>query len=102
MDEFCSANLAQKVTRGMREATSRGFWVVLSTPYGYRRVKVQDGEKWRVKLDPDPNASAIVAKMFRMVESGTGCKETATALNTEGVPSPRGKRWGSGRGYVLC
>jgi len=27
IDEFYSSNLAQEVTRGMREAASRGFWV---------------------------------------------------------------------------
>ena len=27
VDEFYSENLAQEVTRGMREAASRGFWV---------------------------------------------------------------------------
>ena len=27
VNEFYSENLAQEVTRGMREAASRGFWV---------------------------------------------------------------------------
>ena len=27
----------------MRAAASRGFWVASKTPYGYRRVMVQDG-----------------------------------------------------------
>ncbi|MCZ6615137.1 MAG: recombinase family protein, partial [Chloroflexi bacterium] len=34
LDEFYSANLGQEVTRGMREAASRGFCVGSSTPYG--------------------------------------------------------------------
>ena len=33
-------NLAQEVTRGMREAASRGFWVTSYAPYGYNRVMV--------------------------------------------------------------
>ncbi|MCE2457133.1 MAG: recombinase family protein [Dehalococcoidia bacterium] len=40
VDEFYSENLAQEVTRGVREAVSRGFWVNSSVPYGYRRVYV--------------------------------------------------------------
>ena len=47
VDEFYSENLAQEVTRGMREAASRGFWMNASAPYGYRRVYVQDGIKKR-------------------------------------------------------
>ena len=45
VDEFYSENLAQEVTRGMREAASRGFWVASRTPYGYNRVMVQDGPR---------------------------------------------------------
>ena len=37
VDEFYSENLAQEVTRGMREAASRGFWVAPNIPYGYRQ-----------------------------------------------------------------
>ena len=37
VDEFYSENLAQEVTRGMREAASRGFWVSSHAPYGYNR-----------------------------------------------------------------
>ena len=32
VDEFSSENLAQEVTRGMREAASRGFWVASRMP----------------------------------------------------------------------
>ena len=32
VDEFYSENLAQEVTRGMREAASRGFWVTPPSP----------------------------------------------------------------------
>ena len=40
VDEFYSENLAQEVTRGMREAASRGFWVTSRVPYGYRKLMV--------------------------------------------------------------
>ena len=33
--------LAQEVTRGMREAASRGFFLSSKAPFGYKRVKVQ-------------------------------------------------------------
>ena len=45
VDEFYSENLAQEVTRGMREAASRGFWMTTYSPYGYKRVHIQDGPR---------------------------------------------------------
>ena len=54
VDEFYSENLAQEVTRGMREAASRGFWVASRPPYGYKRVKVQDGGKEQPTLILNP------------------------------------------------
>ena len=50
VDEFYSENLAQDVTRGMREAASRGFFLGSKAPFGYRRVKVSDGLKERPTL----------------------------------------------------
>ena len=41
VDEFYSENLAQEVTRGMREAASRGFWITSHAPIGYNRVMAQ-------------------------------------------------------------
>ena len=93
VDEFYSENLAQEVTRGMREAASRGFWVSSSVPYGYVRVYVQDGAKKRPRLEPDPTASAVVQRMFRMAESGRSVLDIATSLNDDGISSPRGKLW---------
>ena len=93
VDEFYSENLAQEVTRGMREAASRGFWVASRTPYGYNRVMVQDGAKKRPTLEPDPDASQIVKRIFDMAEAGTGMLKIAQALNDDGIASPAGKLW---------
>ena len=93
VDEFYSENLAQEVTRGMREAASRGFWVASRTPYGYNRVMVQDGAKKRPTLEPDPDASRVVKRIFDMAESATGMLKIARALNDEGIASPAGKLW---------
>ena len=52
VDEFYSENLAQEVTRGMREAASRGFFLGPRAPFGYSRIKVSDGRgsarRWRL------------------------------------------------------
>ena len=77
----------------MREAASRGFWIGSRTPYGYNRLMVQDGAKKRPTLEPDPDASRVVKRIFDMAEAGTGMLHIARALNAEGVASPKGKQW---------
>ena len=94
VDEFYSENLAQEVLRGMRESASRGFWVSSYAPFGYNRVMVQDGPKKRPTLEPDPDASRIVKRIFDMAEAGNGMVNITGALNDEGILSPRGKLWG--------
>ena len=93
VDEFYSENLAQEVTRGMREAASRGFWVGTYAPYGYRKVYVQDGAKKRPKLETDPPADAVVKRIFDMALQGKSSLDITKTLNAEGVASPRGKQW---------
>ena len=94
IDEFYSDNLAQDVTRGMREAASRGFWMSSEAPLGYNRLMVQDGPKKRPKLEPDSDSSRVVRRMFDMSEAGKSTLDIARILNDEGITSPRGKPWG--------
>ena len=93
VDEFYSENLAQEVTRGMREAASRGFWVTSHAPLGYRRVHVQDGAKKRPRLELDPPADAVVRRIFDMVLRGSTIMQVTKTLNTEGVATSMGSQW---------
>ena len=93
VDEFYSENLAQEVTRGMREAASRGFWVTSRVPYGYRKLMVQDGAKKRPRLDPDEDTAPVVKRIFDMAEARKGMLDIAKTLNDEGFASPAGRRW---------
>ncbi len=101
LDEFYSANMAQDIVRGMREAVSRGFWVGSRTPYGYRRIYVQDGSKQRSKLEPDPVTAPTVGRVFDLAASGLGSKEIASRLNADAVPAARGRLWGKSRVYDM-
>ena len=78
----------------MREAASRGFWMSSEAPLGYNRVMVQDGPKKRPKLEPDPDSSHVVRRMFDLSEAGKSTLDIARILNDEGITSPRGKPWG--------
>ena len=101
LDEFYSENLAQEVVRGMREAASRGFWVGSRVPYGYRKLMVQDGAKKRPTLEPDPDTSPVVKRIFEMAEAGRGMMDITRILNYEGIASPAGKLWGKTSVHAL-
>ncbi len=85
--------LAQEVTRGMREAASRGFWMTTYAPYGYRRLYVQDGAKKRPRLELNPPHDAVVRRIFDLTLQGRTTLDILKTLNAEGIPSSSGKRW---------
>ena len=93
VDEFYSENLAQEVTRGLREAASRGFWMTTYAPYGYKRVHVQDGAKKRPKLELNPPYDAMARRIFDMALQGKSTLDIARTLNAEGIPTVNGKKW---------
>ena len=93
VDEFYSENLAQEVTRGMREAAARGFWVSSRVPYGYSRVLVPDGAKQRPKLALAEPAAGVVRRLFALADRGQSLLDITKTLNAEGLASPHGKRW---------
>ena len=101
VDEFYSEILAQEVVRGMREAASRGFFLASNAPFGYKRVKVNDGGKERPTLEVDPATAPVVREIFEKSLRGSGLKEICKALNDRGITN-RGRRWYKGTlHYVL-
>ena len=101
VDEFYSENLAQEVLRGMREAASRGFWVASRVPYGYRKVMVQDGAKKRPTLEPDPDTSPVVQRIFNLAESGRGILDITRTLNGDGIANPTGRLWSKNGVHII-
>ncbi|MDO8750912.1 MAG: recombinase family protein [Dehalococcoidia bacterium] len=93
IDEFYSANLSQDVVRGMRENASRGFYPGSPVPFGYRRIKVQDGDAQRSKLEPDPDAAPVVERIFQECLSGKGLLEITQGLNGDGLATRMGGPW---------
>ena len=94
IDELYSANLSQDVVRGMSENAGRGFRNGGRPPYGYVRVKVEDGGHSRTKLEPDAKTAPIVQRIFRECLEGKGLKAIARSLNADRIPSATGKKWG--------
>ena len=94
LDEFYSDNLGEEVTRGLRESASRGFYLSSKPPYGFRKIRVKDGEKEHTKLDIDPDQAGVIVAIFNDVLSGKGLMQIAKELNSKGISSPRNKKWG--------
>ena len=101
VDEFYSENLAQEVTRGMREAATRGFWMTGVAPYGYQKAYVQDGPKKRARLELNPPLDAVVRRMFDMALERKSTLDIARALNADGIGTAKGKRWSKTRVHQM-
>ncbi len=85
-DEYYFDNLGEEVTRGMRESASRGFYLSAQPSYGYRKIKVQDGNRDRTKLDIFPSQSQTVKEIFDEVLRGKGLIDIVRELNSKAIP----------------
>lgn len=94
LDEFYSDNLGEEVTRGMRESASRGYYLSSRAPYGYKKVRVRDGDRERTRLEINEYQSRVVVSIFDMVQEGKGLCEITKELNSKGIAGPTGKGWG--------
>jgi len=102
LDEFYSANLGQEVLRGMRESASRGFYVASHTPYGYRRVKVRDGNKDRPKLEVHSHQATVVARIGTQADwSGVATAWAVESCRPSASRMPESLSW-IGRPSTRC
>ncbi len=90
IDEFYSSNLAQDTVRGMKENASRGFYNGGLPPFGYKVIKIKVVSAEKSKLAVDEREAPIVERIFRLVMAGMGGKETAKALNADGLRTRSG------------
>ena len=98
VDEFYSENLGQDIRRGIRESAERGFYPGGRPPYGYHKVKVNDGDRIRYRLEPeseDSMAIKTIRTIFSLAAKGKGCKEIAKALNDGLLRTGNNRRWGA-------
>ncbi len=89
MAEFYSAELSQKVKRGMRESCLKGNAAGIQPIFGYcivdKRYQIVESE------------AAIVRKLFADYVGGTTIKELVDWLNASGIRSHRGNTFSFGR-----
>lgn len=92
-DEFYSSDLGQDIERGMRQASSMGFFVASVPPYGYRKKKAEHNGRERAILEPVREEAEIVKRVFELADTGIGLKTIADRLNNEGLRKRTGSRW---------
>lgn len=81
--DLYSRELSQKVKSAKRQRAAKGLFLSPFAPYGYRK-----DPRDKNHLIPDPEAAAVVQRIFRLAAEKHAPKEIASILNADGIPSP--------------
>ena len=102
MDQRLAEQIGQAAFEGQRQVTQRGYHGGGKSPFGYKRVKVEDPDgktdkKGKVveytTYEVVPDEAKTVRRVFQMYGDGASYKKVAHTLNVEGVVSPGGSTW---------
>ncbi|CAN5201959.1 hypothetical protein BH10PSE3_BH10PSE3_01450 [soil metagenome] len=101
-DEYQSREHAKHTPRTMKENARQGFWNGARPPVGYKIVGAeQRGTKIKTKLEIEPVQAEKIRLIYRLALTGDehngpmGIKAIATYMNTRGLTTRDGGRWGS-------
>ena len=81
--EYYSADLSEKVIRGMTENALKGKFTGGAVPVGYR---IDENQRFQT----DPLTAPLIAEAFRMYNEGATMTEVRDWLNEHQVKNPRG------------
>ncbi len=85
MAEYYSAELSQKVKRGVRESLKKGYYTGGQVTYGYKI----ENQKWLVNEE----LAKFVRQAFEEYSQGEKATEIANHLNEQGSRTTSGKKW---------
>lgn len=85
MNEFYSAELSQKVNRGLAESFQKGHYLKRIPPFGYQII----GKK----LVPDDETAPIAAEIFQRYADGARIVDIVNWLNGLGMTNQKGNAW---------
>ena len=83
--EYYSAELSQKVRRGLKQSRIKGTFTGGYTLYGYKIID----KKWTV----DETQAGVIRQIYKDYLGGMLLKDIADKLNTAQIPSAQGKKW---------
>ena len=96
-DEFMSDLISENVKEGTRNLVKRGFFLGAKAPYGTMKIKVQDGNRTRHKLAPDPETAIYIRRIFDLALEEKTESQVRMAANEEGIPNSSGTPWKGNR-----
>lgn len=85
-------SIRRRMEAGKRAAVREGKYMGKTAPFGYRRVRVENGKGWTLEIVPEE--AEIVRRLYDMhVRQGVGFQHMARMLNEEGALTRRGNPW---------
>ena len=94
---YQSELIGEDVRMGTHNLAARGFFLGRVAPHGMIKIKVQDGEKIRNKLAPDPKTAPSVRRAFDLALQDMTERPITRQLKKEGILGPNGKPWPANR-----
>ena len=83
MNDMYAKDISKKIKSVKREKQRRGQFIGGKPVYGY---KMHPTEKNKIVIDEE--VAPVVRRIFGMALTGMSCRQIATQLNAEGVPTP--------------
>ncbi len=83
--------ISERTRDAMRHLKAQGVSLGRA-PFGCRYAKALDDRGRRV-FEPDEQEQKVIAHIVALHEEGMSNEEISLALNSEKIPSPRGKEW---------
>ena len=83
VNEWYLEDLSDSIRLVLDHKRKAGRFIGSFAPYGYVRSAEEKG-----LLIPDPEAAAVVKRIFLLAAEGLGAQRIAEVLNREGVPNP--------------
>ena len=83
MNDMYAKDISKKIKSVKRDKQRKGQFIGGKPVYGY---KMHPSEKNKIVIDPE--VAPVVRRIFALALSGMSCRNIATLLNKEGVPTP--------------
>ena len=83
MNDMYAKDISKKIKSVKRDKQRKGQFIGGKPVYGY---KMHPTEKNKIVIDEE--AAPVVRRIFGMALAGLSCRQIASQLNTEGVPTP--------------
>ncbi|MCD8354947.1 MAG: recombinase family protein [Clostridia bacterium] len=85
-------SIRRRMEAGKRAAVKEGKYMGKTPPFGYRRVRVENGKGWTLEIVPEE--AAVVRHIYDLhVNQGIGFQHIARTLNDEGFRTQHGNTW---------